>query len=159
MLRTLIALIGVILLAGCAAPAVQTGLPDDHPANPNAPASPAPAASVTLALNPSTAPPPPQDDSMGEPHQGMPGMKGGHDGMAGMPEPSDADGTNRNAAGGPPQSAPATAPGATTVQYTCPMHKEVVSNQPGKCPKCGMKLVPKKPRPPQGEQNGHGGHQ
>ncbi|GAB2464841.1 hypothetical protein GCM10011375_35420 [Hymenobacter qilianensis] len=25
-------------------------------------------------------------------------------------------------------------------QYTCPMHPEVVSNEPGKCPKCGMNL-------------------
>jgi hypothetical protein len=24
--------------------------------------------------------------------------------------------------------------------YTCPMHPEVVSNEPGKCPKCGMNL-------------------
>jgi len=28
--------------------------------------------------------------------------------------------------------------------YTCPMHPEVVSSEPGKCPKCGMNLVPKK---------------
>jgi hypothetical protein len=46
--------------------------------------------------------------------------------------------------------------------YTCPMHKEVVSNEPGKCPKCGMKLVPKaataqsQPAP---DHSGHGGHQ
>ena len=29
-------------------------------------------------------------------------------------------------------------------QYTCPMHPEVVNNGPGKCPKCGMDLVPLK---------------
>ena len=28
--------------------------------------------------------------------------------------------------------------------YTCPMHPEVVRDGPGKCPKCGMDLVPKK---------------
>ncbi|HSH49360.1 MAG TPA: heavy metal translocating P-type ATPase, partial [Halomonas sp.] len=27
-------------------------------------------------------------------------------------------------------------------QYTCPMHPEVVADQPGDCPKCGMHLVP-----------------
>jgi rubrerythrin len=26
-------------------------------------------------------------------------------------------------------------------QYTCPMHPEVITNKPGKCPKCGMTLV------------------
>ncbi len=30
------------------------------------------------------------------------------------------------------------------VQYTCPMHSEVVSDKPGNCPKCGMALVEKK---------------
>ena len=31
----------------------------------------------------------------------------------------------------------------TAKQYTCPMHPEVVRDAPGKCPKCGMTLVPK----------------
>ena len=28
-------------------------------------------------------------------------------------------------------------------KYTCPMHPEVVTSTPGKCPKCGMDLVQK----------------
>ena len=31
-------------------------------------------------------------------------------------------------------------PGATVI-YTCPMHPEVLSEEPGKCPECGMKLL------------------
>ena len=31
-----------------------------------------------------------------------------------------------------------------TVIYTCTMHPEIQSNQPGACPKCGMALVQKK---------------
>jgi hypothetical protein len=33
------------------------------------------------------------------------------------------------------------------VKYTCPMHPEVISDQPGKCPKCGMTLVKVKSSP------------
>jgi FtsP/CotA-like multicopper oxidase with cupredoxin domain len=29
----------------------------------------------------------------------------------------------------------------TTVVYVCPMHPEVISEQPGRCPQCGMKLL------------------
>ena len=31
---------------------------------------------------------------------------------------------------------------ATKQLYTCPMHPDVISEEPGKCPKCGMNLVP-----------------
>ena len=34
-------------------------------------------------------------------------------------------------------------PGIATATYTCTMHPEVITNEPGKCPKCGMDLVKK----------------
>ena len=33
---------------------------------------------------------------------------------------------------------------SAAMQYTCPMHPEVVQDSPGNCPQCGMKLVVKK---------------
>jgi RND family efflux transporter MFP subunit len=40
-------------------------------------------------------------------------------------------------------SSPASAPApAITQLYRCPMHPEIVKNAPGKCPICGMDLVP-----------------
>lgn len=38
-------------------------------------------------------------------------------------------------------SLPETKPAAKQL-YTCPMHPDVISDKPGKCPKCGMNLVP-----------------
>jgi hypothetical protein len=35
----------------------------------------------------------------------------------------------------------------TATKYTCTMHPEVVMDKPGKCPKCGMTLVPMKSKP------------
>src|SRR5581483_9411641 len=50
-----------------------------------------------------------------------------------------------------PKAAPRLAsapPSATPAQdFTCPMHPEVHSPTPGKCPKCGMDLVPAPRRP------------
>jgi len=40
-------------------------------------------------------------------------------------------------------AAPAATNGVATT-YTCPMHPEVVTDHPGKCPKCGMNLIVKK---------------
>jgi len=33
--------------------------------------------------------------------------------------------------------------------YTCPMHPEIITDQPGQCPKCGMDLVPVKQTEPE----------
>ena len=32
-------------------------------------------------------------------------------------------------------------PAGATVAYSCPMHPEVIQDEPGRCPKCGMKLL------------------
>jgi P-type Cu+ transporter len=40
-------------------------------------------------------------------------------------------------------------PPAEKPGYTCPMHPEVISHQPGACPKCGMVLEPVTPAPAQ----------
>lgn len=39
-------------------------------------------------------------------------------------------------------------------KYTCTMHPEVVMNKPGKCPKCGMALVPMKKKMNKKEMDG-----
>ena len=38
---------------------------------------------------------------------------------------------------------------ATDETYTCTMHPEVMSDKPGKCPKCGMDLTKEKMTPEQ----------
>jgi hypothetical protein len=46
----------------------------------------------------------------------------------------------------------------TAATYTCPMHPEVTSDEPGDCPTCGMDLVPmEEGEPASGEMHGHGG--
>ena len=77
---------------------------------------------------------------------------------------SSSDPSNPNAAEGVPPFVPLSQPSATiarahaghdhhgasasedagTVTYVCPMHPDVSSSAPGTCPKCNMKLVPKK---------------
>lgn len=44
--------------------------------------------------------------------------------------------------------------------YTCPMHKDVTSEKPGTCPKCGMRLEPSEKQMEHGKMNNenHAGH-
>jgi len=105
------------LIAGCAAQYTEANLPDTHPASAKAAASPMPERSGTLALTKS-------------------------DPLAATPAPM----RDMAAPSGPEEHMHA-APAGNALDaaiYTCPMHPEVVSKEPGRCPKCNMKLVPKK---------------
>jgi Ni,Fe-hydrogenase III large subunit len=43
-------------------------------------------------------------------------------------------------------------------EYTCSMHPEVVQEEPGKCPRCGMELVPREAGDAE-EEDAEGGHE
>src|ERR687897_1936129 len=56
----------------------------------------------------------------------------------------------------------------TSSSYVCPMHPEVISSEPGTCPKCGMRLVPSDALPASASdrheghahsEHDHGGHE
>lgn len=65
---------------------------------------------------------------------------------AGMPISSDQPVTE--------PTSPSHLPATLSTTYTCPMHAEVVQQSEGKCPKCGMRLVPAEPSKtdPEGKQ-------
>jgi FtsP/CotA-like multicopper oxidase with cupredoxin domain len=47
---------------------------------------------------------------------------------------------------------------ATATTYTCPMHPEVLSEEPGHCPDCGMKLLPAQVVAQAAADHSHHGH-
>jgi heavy metal-binding protein len=123
----------VLVMTGCAATYTEPVIPQDHPANPAAQAAPPPERSGTLDLSRVEPLTPPVAAE-------MPGMPHGHaHGAAATPPAGDARPTPPSQPGREPPSAG----GESTAIYTCPMHPEVVSDKPGRCPKCGMQLVKK----------------
>ena len=134
------ALVGAVvyLPTACSSRALPPAFPATSAASLEAPEGQA--VSVTRALE--------QDPPLpGESVDHWPGLQTGkapaaahqhHRGAASHdPAPAQSAGPSPSPASGA-DSAPAEA------SYTCPMHPEVVSEQPGLCPKCNMKLVPKK---------------
>jgi hypothetical protein len=59
---------------------------------------------------------------------------GPHQHESATPPPSGHEGEH-------PQEPPGAAANEEAAVYACPMHPEITSNAPGKCPKCGMTLV------------------
>jgi hypothetical protein len=147
-------------LAGCAIKIIEPTTGTDHAANPDAAEAPIPPRSETLALSDVPIASEAEDMSL------MPEHGGGHD-HASMSGAGHAHGaqhqpaqtkSGENAAVSAPRWTPTTVPTTTASAHICPMHKDVVSPEPGRCPKCGMKLVPVKPAT-QPAHTGHGGHQ
>jgi hypothetical protein len=55
---------------------------------------------------------------------------------------ADAGATLRGEAG-PTPALEATTPAPSTLAFLCPMHLYVGADEPGRCPECNMKLVPR----------------
>ena len=138
---------------GCSHPATTPPRPSSDPASPRAaesPLTPLPDTLRVSAVNWEDVKVPEEGSSM----KGMDMMDMGQDmktgdemdmgGMKGMK----MDEPKKPGEGAPQRESPE----KKAIQYTCVMHPEVLSDRPGKCPKCGMKLVPK--TKPEGQRKG-----
>jgi hypothetical protein len=163
-LRTFLATLSVLSLVGCGGGTTISALPADHPGNSAAAEAPLPPRSQTLAIDDPRIPesatnPADLKPDMGDTRHDMKRMQHGHD-TKGMKHDVPATRPGENAAPSAPRWTPTTLPTthpATAASYTCKMHPQVVSNHPGKCPKCRMKLVPRQTgqEPNSQDQGGH----
>ena len=111
----------LLVLAGCVGPVQIAPLPYAHPANPDAPAGQTPRLGSALDSPPAGTDGAPPDGSAagGMDHSKMGpagGTGGAHQGMK-------------------------MEPAARGELFQCPMHADVRSDKPGRCPVCGMKLT------------------
>lgn len=95
--QILMSILYLALSMGCVKHVYQPALPDNDPANPNAPESPAS----------------PRPDWL-------------QNGILRATEQPSAKPLSQE----------------TPAYYTCPMHPEIVRSERGRCPQCGMRLVP-----------------
>jgi hypothetical protein len=121
-----------LALAACGGRDVPSEWPRKAAASPAGEA--APPAFVTRALD---GPPPlPGEDASGWVGLSAPSEAGDHDHSRHGPaahDDADRDDAGRDRSGREPAGA--------AVRYVCPMHPDVVADQPGTCPRCGMGLV------------------
>lgn len=117
MIRVICGAVALAAAVGCA-PIHPPEPSADHPASPQATQAEDAQLSDVLVVDERNLPQTPP-----EMHRGM--MHHGHGQM------------NREMSGPNPSGAD------KAVRYTCAMHPEVVTERPGKCPKCGMQLIPK----------------
>jgi heavy metal-binding protein len=134
---------GLLLLSvvSCAARELPSRWPDASAASPASPE--APIAVVTRSLE---GPPPLPGDAS----PGWPGLEPSEGAVAApVPASGAEDGTHAGHGAPTPDAAAVMGEPARSddsgadadATYTCPMHSDVVSREPGKCPRCGMTLV------------------
>jgi hypothetical protein len=134
MFRPVLTVAVLLLLAGCAASIGEGPLPASHPASPGGPEAPPALRSDTLSLGSGEAPAQPGAAADAAPHDHHGAPENANDAAA--PQPAHDHAAHGHGEAG----AATTKPSAT---YTCPHHPEVVSDQPGTCPKCKMTLEKK----------------
>ncbi len=123
----------VLLMSGCGGHITIPPRSADHPASADAPEG-------TYIWTAAALKEDPQDElrtASRAPGQGATHNNDAEKGMEDQPQTMPAHGGHQGGgeAGQPP---------ASGGKYVCPMHAQIVRNEPGKCPICGMKLVEKK---------------
>lgn len=105
----------------------ELAIPATHPANPQARV---PQVRTTEALTTAYA----LDNAASPPSEGS--WPEAHDGHV--------DGNQQAAPSLQHDHSTTEAQPAASATFTCPMHPEVIRAEPGNCPTCGMKLIPRK---------------